>query len=531
MDIIWVGLAFIFGLLVSRVHVPPLVGYLIAGIGLALFGYEAGDMLSEISHLGVIFLLFTVGLHIRLKNIVRMEVVGVGFIHLAISTLIFTPITLYFGFDLTAAIIISIILGFSSTVLAAKNLEQRNELGAYYGRVAIGILILQDLVAIAIIAYTGGGVPSPWSLLLLGLPILRPILSKLLDSIHKDELIMLLAIVMAIGGASLFEFLNLSSELGALVAGMILATDEKGEELGKKLWGIKEAFLVGFFLEIGLTGLPSNDAYIFILVFILLLPIKSILFYGLFMIFKLRSRTGYLSTVTLTAYSEFTLIAGTVAAANGFLPEEFILTLGLLTAISFVANAPLAKFEDQIWKRFEPFLHRFERDVKHPEREVINLGKSEYLVIGMGSAGRAAYDRLHDRGKQAIGMDIDPGRIESNLKAKRRVVYGDIQDSELWETIDLEHIKSIIIAMGNTAVKLSATKAIRDSGFDKPVYVITMRDDESEALQKAGASSVTIPITQAGEQLAELSIENDSREEAEPVKLNVDQGDSNDRQS
>lgn len=529
MDIIWVGFAFIFGLLVTRFHVPPLVGYLIAGIGLALFGYEGGDLLSEISHLGVIFLLFTVGLHIRLKNILRTEVVGVGLIHLAISTLIFTPITLYFGFDLTAAIIISITLGFSSTVLAAKNLEIRNEMGAYYGRVAIGILIIQDLVAIAIIAYTGGGIPSVWSFLLLGLPLLRPVLSKLLESIQRDELMMLLSLVLAIGGATLFEQFNLSGELGALVAGMILATDEKGEELGKKLWGIKEAFLVGFFLEIGLIGLPNTEEYIFILVFMLLLPLKTVLFYGLFMIFKLRSRTGYLSTVTLTAYSEFTLIAGTVAAANGFIPEEFILTLGLLTAVSFIANAPLAKFEDQIWKRFEPFLHKFERDVEHPEKEVISLGKSEYLVIGMGSAGRAAYDRLHERGKQAIGMDIDPDRIESNLKAGRRVVYGDIQDSELWETVDLDPIKSIIIAMGNTEVKLSATKAIRDIGFKNPVYVITMREDESMELHKAGANSVTIPIKQAGEQLADLSIEYDSSDEAKPVKLRVEHPDNSNR--
>lgn len=522
MDIVWVGFAFVFGLLVTRFHVPPLVGYLIAGIGLALFGYEGGDMLAEISHLGVIFLLFTVGLHIRLKNILRTEVVGVGLIHLAISTLIFTPITLYFGFDLTAAIIISITLGFSSTVLAAKNLEMRNEIGAYHGRVAIGILIIQDLVAIAIIAYTGGGIPSIWSFLLLVLPLLRPVISKLLDSIQKDELIMLLALVLAIGGSTLFEFLNLSGELGALVAGMVLATDEKGEELGKKLWGIKEAFLVGFFLEIGLTGLPSSNEYIFILVFMLLLPLKTVLFYGLFMMFKLRARTGYLSTVTLTAYSEFTLIAGTVAAANGFLPQELILTLGLLTAISFVANAPLAKFEDQVWKQFETFLHKFERDTKHPEKGAISLGRSEYLVIGMGSAGRAAYDRLEEKGKQAIGMDIDPDRIESNLNAGRRVVYGDIQDSELWESVELEYIKTIIIAMGNTEVKLSATKAIREIGFDKPVYVITMRDDESEKLKKAGANSVTIPIKQAGERLADLSIETNSLEDASSVKLKVD---------
>lgn len=506
MDIIWVGFAFIFGLFVSRLHVPPLVGYLAAGLGLALFGYEAGNLLAEIAHLGVIFLLFTVGLHIRIKNIFQTEVFGVGVIHLISATAIFTPVCLYFGYDLSAAIIISLTLGFSSTVLAAKNLEMRGEMGAYYGRVAIGILILQDLIAIGIIAYTGGGVPSVWSPFLLALPLFRPLLSYLLKIIDKDELVMLMALVLAIGGATLFEAFNLSGELGALVAGMVLATDERGSELGKQLWGIKEAFLVGFFLEIGLIGLPTFDNLIFVGVLLLLLPLKSILFYLLFMVFRLRARTGYLATVTLTAYSEFTLIVGAVAVANGFIPESIIVSFGLLTALSFVINAPLAIREDQIWRKFEGFMQRFELDVKHTEHEVISLGKANYLVIGMGQAGKSAYDKLKEENKHVVGMDIDPDRIERNLKAHRRVIYGDIQDTELWKLVDLSDIESIIIAMGNSVVKLNAIQALREMGYDRDVYVITMRDDETEALQNAGAKSVPIPVKQAGERLAELSL-------------------------
>jgi Kef-type K+ transport system membrane component KefB len=331
---------------------------------------------------------------------------------------------------------------------------------------------------------------------------------------------MLLGLTLAIGGATLFEFFNLSGELGALVAGMILATDEKGEELGKKLWGVKEAFLVGFFLEIGLIGIPSANEFYFILVFLLLLPLKSILFYALFMIFKLQSRTGYLSTVTLTAYSEFTLISGAVAASNGLLPESVIVSLGLLTALSFVVNAPLAKFEDQIWQRFGGFLHKFERDVQHPEKDIISLGKAEHLVIGMGSAGRAAYIKLHDNHKNVVGMDIDPDRIQSNLRDGRRVIYGDIQDVELWQKVNLSDIKTIILAMGNRQVKLSAVKAIRAIGYSRPLYVITMRDDESEELQKAGATSVSIPIKQAGERLAEMSLDN--QDEISAIDIEVD---------
>lgn len=523
MDIIWVGVAFIFGFTVSRIELPPLVGYLAAGLALAGWGYEPGEMLKEISHLGVIFLLFTVGLHIRIKNIVRIDILGVGITHLIISTAVFTPVCLWFGFDLQAAVIISITLGFSSTVLTAKNLEMRNEVGAFYGRTAIAILILQDLVAIALIAYTGGGMPSLWGLSLFAIPVLRPFLIRFLGAIREDELWMLFGLGLAMGGAYLFEFFNLSGELGALAAGMLLAPDERADKIGKKMWGVKEAFLVGFFLEVGLTGLPSVEDLYFIGALLLLLPLKSILFFSLFMFFRLRARTGFLATVSLTSFSEFTLIAGAVAISNGFLPGNTIVILGLLTAISYAINAPITINEEKIWKKWEDFLLRLERDVRHPEHQTLSLGSAEYLIIGMGNAGKAAYDKLKEQNKAVVGMDIDPERIERNLEKGRRVLYGDIQDTDLWSNLDLSKVQSVMIAMGNEQVKENATKTLRTMGFDGLIYVLTMREEEAEIMQKAGASAVSIPIKEAGERLAELSVE--LNESKEPIDLKIEKPD------
>ena len=525
MDIIWIGFAFLFGFLVSRIKLPPLVGYLIAGLVLAAFGYEPGDMLHEIAHLGVIFLLFTVGLHIRLKNIIRFDILGVGLTHLFISTLIFTPILLYFNFDIQAAIIIAITLGFSSTVLTAKNLERRNELGAFYGRTAIGILIVQDLVAIGIIAYTGGGIPSVWGLSLFALPVVRPVLIKFLGTIKDDEVWMLFGLGLALGGASLFEAFNLSGELGALAAGMLLASDERADEIAKKMWGVKEAFLVAFFLEVGLTGFPSTSGFMMILIFLLLLPLKSILFYLLFMAFKLRARTGFLATVSLTAYSEFTLIAGVVAVSNGFIPEETIVILGLLVAISYAINAPITLKEESLWKKWHSLLTFLERDVKHPEHQPISLGLAEFLIIGMGNAGRAAYDKLKEEKKPVVGMDIDPDRIERNIASGRRVIYGDIQDTDLWSNMELSKVKSVMIAMGNESVKENATKTLRAVGFEGLIYVLTMREEEAEKMQAAGASAVSIPIKEAGERLAELSADLNNQQEP---KISLEVKKSND---
>ncbi|MEX0681710.1 MAG: cation:proton antiporter [Balneolales bacterium] len=506
MDIVWVGFAFVIGLLVSRIHIPPLVGYLIAGLVLAAFGYEPGIMMGEIAHLGVLFLLFSVGLHIRLGNILQREVLGVGFIHLAISTLLFFPLSLYFGLGMEAAVIVSITLGFSSTVLAAKNLELRNEIGAYYGRVAIGILIIQDLVAMGIIAYAGGGIPSYWAALLLGLPLLRPLLSRLMAWIQRDELLLLMALSLAIGGDALFEIFHLSGELGALVMGMLLATDKRGEELGKKIWGIKEAFLVGFFLQVGLTGFPVDaNAYAFIGIMLALLPVKAVLFFLLFMIFSLRARTGYQSTMTLTAYSEFTLIAGSVAAANNLVPGELIVVLGLMTAVSYATNSILVRYEDFLWERSGKFLTSMERVIKHHDHQPESFGAAEYLVVGMGTTGLAAYDTLKNHQKRVLGMDIDPDRVKQTMEDGRRVIVGDVQDLEMWNKLDLSKLKGIILAMSSDIeLKLHALSGIASCPCNCPVYVLTLNKSEEKTVKNKGGIPISVPSLEIGKKMAEL---------------------------
>ncbi|MFW6157449.1 MAG: cation:proton antiporter [Balneolaceae bacterium] len=522
MDILFIASAFMLGTVFSRIKLPPLVGYLSAGVLLHVSGYEAGDTLHEIAHLGVLFLLFTVGLHLRIKNILRLEVLGVGGIHLLISTAIFVPISLYFGFDMTAAVLIAVMLGFSSTVLTAKNLEMRNELGAYHGRVAIGILILQDVVAIVLLAATGGSAPSPWGIALLALPVLRPVLIYMLERTAEEELRLLFGLLLAVGGGSLFDELGLSSELGALAAGMLLSGHSMADGLSEKMWGLKEVFLVGFFLEVGLTGLPTLADFDFVLMALLILPVKAGLFFFLFTLFKLRSRTAFIATISLTAYSEFTLIAGSVAAASGFIPESIVVAFALLVAISFALNAPLSIWEEQLWQRYEKWLLRFERDLRHPDQQTISLGSAEYLVIGMGRAGRAAYDRLKIKDEHVVGMDIDPASLEENLSEGRRVVYGDMQDPELWENLDTNRLKAIMLAIATEKTKLNATRLIRKNGFQGSIYALTIDEGEQYALKEAGATAVCLPITQAGTRLADMALTQPDQNQAISLKIDLE---------
>jgi predicted Kef-type K+ transport protein len=151
---------------------------------------------------------------------------------------------------------LSVALTFSSTVLAAKILESRRELRAFHGRVAIGVLIVQDLIALVVMSLASGRAPSPWALLVFLLPLLRPLLYRLLDRSGHEELLVLLGLMLAlvVGGEG-FEAVGLSSELGALAFGVLLAKHPRANELSDSLWSVKEVFLVGFFLQIGIGGL------------------------------------------------------------------------------------------------------------------------------------------------------------------------------------------------------------------------------------------------------------------------------------
>ena len=262
-----IGAALLFGLVARAAGLPPLVGFLAAGF--ALHAIDArGNVISDagvatvghIAHLGVLLLLFTVGLKLKPGQIAQPAVLVGGLAHGVVIAAVFAPLlVLLAGAGSKEALLVAIALSFSSTVLAAKMLEGKRELSAFYARIAIGILIVQDLVALAALALWGGKTLSAWALLLLGLPLLRPLLYRLLDRCGHDELLVLAGLGLAVvfGGMG-FAALGLSGELGALVVGVLVGGHARARELGHDLWAMKEIFLVAFFLWIGLAGLPTG---------------------------------------------------------------------------------------------------------------------------------------------------------------------------------------------------------------------------------------------------------------------------------
>lgn len=503
-EAIWITFAFGLGLIVKTIGLPPLVGYLAAGFALsglaATTGLEIQETaaLAHIAHLGVLLLLFTVGLKLKLRSIISPEVIGGSLLHFGITCAVFAPgLYLVLALDWTTALLLAIALSFSSTVLAAKVLESKRELRAFHGRVAIGILIMQDLIALVVMSLAAGKTPSEWALLVFGLPLLRPLLFRMLDASGHDELLVLLGLLLAlvVGGLG-FEAVGLSSELGALIFGAMLANHPRAQELAKSLWSVKEMFLVGFFLQIGIGGLPDQQAVIFAAVAALVLPLKGILFFFLLVLFRLRARSSFLTSLSLTNYSEFGLIVASVALPQWLVP------LAITVSLSFVISAPLNRFAHGLYERYSRNLVRHERQQRHPDEQPISLGDTRVLVMGMGRTGTAAYDWLQQKESYVMGLDSDPAKAAKHQAEGRNVVFADAEDNTFWEGLHMPDLQSVILAMNDIEGKLIAARMLRKLGFNGYILAHTLYRDEAEKIRDAGADEAYLTMSETGVALA-----------------------------
>jgi len=514
MDVLWLALAFLLGLFSRHLGLPALVGYLAAGFVLNALGQQGSALLDHIAHAGVLLLLFSVGLKLRIKSLARPEVWGGGLLHLAISGgLLGLGFLAVVTLPAWQALVLATTLGFSSTVLAAKSLEEKAELRAFHGRLAIGILIIQDLAALALMAFAGAAAPSPWALLVLGLPLLRPVVTRLLDWSGHDELLVLygLALALVVGGLG-FEHLGLSSELGALLLGVLLVGHPKAMELSRSVWSLKEVLLVGFFLQIGLMGWPSLATLGWAGLLALLLPLKAALFFFILIHFRLRARTAFLAALALTSYSEFTLIVVQFMVNNGQLDASWLVLLAITVALSFVIAAPINRFAHTLYERFEERLTPFELPDHHPDEQPVSLGSTQILIIGMGHAGTSAYDFLKKRQNVpehphkvliVSGIDSDLNKVERHVHEGRRVVYADAEDPGFWHRVRLDGIKAVLLAMPDLEAKHIASRQLRRRGFAGLIGTVSNYPEEEQSLKAAGADMTFLAFNEVGVGLAE----------------------------
>jgi len=509
MATVFLAIAFALGFAARQIGLPPLVGFLVAGFALNMLGYEASPALVELGDLGVTLLLFSIGLKLKIRTLFQPEVWAGASIHMAGTVIVFGLVSfalagagvhLFTDLDLATSALVAFALSFSSTVFAVKALEEKGEMQALHGRVAVGILIMQDIIAVVFITLSTGKAPSFWALALVGLLILRPLLYRIMDRCGHGELVPLFGLFAALVlGAEAFDQVGMKADLGALILGMLLAGHRRAGEVSKSLLSFKDVLLVGFFLNVGLTGTLSLGVVLIALLFVLLLPFKVALFFALLTRFRLRARSSSLAALGLGTYSEFGLIVCAIGVANGWLASDWLALVAIALAVSFVLAAPLNSLAHEIYSRFHDRLVRWESDIPHPDDQPIDFGDARIGIIGMGRIGAAAYDKMRDRcGDIVIGLESDLDKVAFHCEAGRNVVCGDATDSDFWERVNPREVRLVMLTLPELAANLDMMQRLAEGPFDGKIAAVARYPDEVDILEAAGAHFVVDSVTGAG---------------------------------
>lgn len=506
----WLAIAFAAGLAARQMGLPPLVGYLIAGFGLHAFGAESTPMVNTLADLGVTLLLFTIGLKLKLKSLAQPQVWGVAGLHMLAFVGILVPALLALGvlglphlaeLDHRSVLVLAFALSFSSTVFAVKVLEEKGEMGSLYGTLAIGILIIQDLAAVLFLALSLGKIPMPWSVLLLALIPLRGVIGRVLDRAGHGELLLLFGITVGLGGAQLFELAHIKGDLGALLLGVLIAPHAKSGELAKTLLGLKDLFLVGFFLSIGLTAVPTPDMVPVVLVLLLALVVKGFLFEQLLLAFRLRARTALLGSLSLASFSEFGLIVAAIAAKAGWLRSDWLAIIAMTLGLSLVIASWLNARSHDLYELFSERLRRQERSRRLAVEREIDPADADAMIIGMGLVGAGAYDTLKtDQGLKPVGIDADPDAVVRHVAAGRNVLHGSATDADFWHRLHLDdgHVKLVLLALPEVSENIFAAEHLVKEGFAGTIGAIAKFRDDEAILRAAGVTQVFNLYAEAG---------------------------------
>ncbi|WP_286235580.1 cation:proton antiporter family protein [Thalassotalea sediminis] len=516
MEFIWILFAFLCGFAAKVITLPPSIGYLLAGFVLHFMGYQADDLVLSLANIGITLMLFTIGLKLNIKDLIKTEVWAGSLSHTLIwmlggvavfKLLAFLSVAYFADADYQIAGLVIFALSFSSTVCVVKLLEDHGEMKTRHGKLAVGILVMQDIVAVAFLVAATGKVPTAWAFLLLLLIPLKPLVNRIISKVGHGELLPLTGFFLAFGAYELFELVKIKGDLGALLAGMYLASHVKATEITKSLMSFKDIFLIGFFLSIGFTALPTWEMLAIAGILTLMLPLKFALFFFLFIKLKLRARTAFLSSLALGNFSEFGLIVAALSTSAGWLPKEWLVILALAVSISFVITNVLYNFAHEFYANHKTLISKHQHPNKLPEDSFVQPCDAPVVIIGMGRVGMGAYRALQSQHpNQAWGLDTDKSKIDLLSADGVQAFQGDAEDADFWENIDLSRIKLVLLALPSVQDIVNITVQLKHANYQGKIAAIARYDDERKALEEFGVDKVFNFYNEAGVGFAEESI-------------------------
>ncbi len=528
-------IAFLISGFVRFLKQPLIIGYIVAGIVLSpyfLGVIKDASTISTFSQIGVAILLFMVGLGLNpkvVKDVGKVALVtGIG--QIIITTLIAFGAGKLLGFSTLSSIYIGIAISFSSTIIIMKLLSDKGDTETLYGRIAVGFLLVQDLVAIIILmvisSTASGDTLSTIALQKLGIGALLLIalagitiyvMPRITKSIAKSqELLLLFSITWALALASLFSFTGFSIEIGALLAGISLSLSPYKYEMSSKLKPLRDFFLLTFFILIGaqmeFSNLPSLivPTIIFSLIILIGNPLIILSLMGWLGYTK---RNSFLAGLTVSQISEFSFILVALGVSLGQIESSILSLMALIGLITMGGCTYLITHGSKLYEILSKPLSIFERKIGRVD-EVKHYKHDSYdaILFGYNRIGYSLVKSFKKTDKKFLVVDYNPDTIVQLSKQRLDCVYGDASDSELLNELPLDKVPIIISTIPDIEINLLLINKIRQRNQKANIIAVAHQIEDTLTLYEAGATYVITPHFLGGSYVSKLIEESEMNE-------------------
>ncbi|HSL58899.1 MAG TPA: cation:proton antiporter [Acidimicrobiales bacterium] len=521
------AVAAIVGLVATRLRQPLIVSFIAVGIAVGPVGLgwvEGGEGIELLAKLGIAVLLFLVGLKLDLHLVRETGPVALatGLGQVTFTSLVGFGIARLLGMDTTTALYVAVALTFSSTIIIVKLLSDKRELDELHGRIAVGFLIVQDIVVVLVMitlsAFGRDGddqltveiarvVGSGLGLLAAIALATRYVLPRVLPAIARSsELLVLFAVAWAVGLAAVSDWLGFSTEVGAFLAGVSLASTPFREAVGARLVSLRDFLLLFFFLELG-AGLEFTDAAaqlfdaVVLSVFVLVgNPLIVMVIMGAM---GYRARTSFLAGLTVAQISEFSLILVALGLSLGHIDNSTVSLVTVVGLITIGISTYMILSSKQLFVRLEPVLRHFERAVTRddvrPAPEPVDV-----ILFGLGRFGATVARTFVDSGHRILAVDLDPQATATWSGSGIETVFGDADDLDLVETLPLHRCPLVVSTLPDADANVALYQHLRANDYAGRIGLIARKSRDAERYRAIGAELVLEPFGVAAHELVEI---------------------------
>ncbi len=515
----------IFSLLAHLLKQPLIIAYIVTGlvVGPNVLNFaESPEMLEALSKIGIAFLLFLVGLNLNwrnIKDIGKIALIG-GVGQVVFTTLVGYGIGRLLDLDILTSLFTAVAFAFSSTIIIVKLLSDKRDIDRFYGRIATGFLIVQDLIAMALllvlgtIGDSGSIVSSAILLALVKMTLVVVVLFLLAKFIlpyiftyaaKSQELLFLTALTWCFAIASTLHFLGFGIEVGALLAGISLAGSQFHREVESKIRPLRDFFLVLFFVTLGThLSVGSLESLIVpsIVLSLFILIGNPLIVVILMRIFGYHPRTGFLVGTTVAQISEFSFIFLAAGISLGFVDADALSLATIVGLVTIAGSTYLTIYNEQIYQFLEPAFRFLERA---PDKDRVRSRPSAQIVlIGYEKLGEEILPTIEKLKKSFVVVDFDPSALKDLQALQVPFEYGDAGNEDFLEYLKLEKAETVISTVPDVAVSRDLLLYCISKRSKASVIVTAKSAREAKLLYEQGATFVIVPSILSGELFKDL---------------------------